>query len=151
MKWQIKKENVFRMACGAALLALLAVCGCMGAYQTDTAVSVPVTVIYEQENQASALLDSVIQDPSSSEEAKNKALEQKIKIAQRLDLEAQAEKLLQKMGFEGTAVVCGETGAAIVTTGENAASEKDRTRMTGAVSGQIGVPAEDIKIILAKK
>lgn len=148
---KIKRENVFRMACGAALLMLLAVCGYAGAYRADTAVSVPVTVVYEQENQASALLDSVIKDPEVSKETKDSALAEKVKIAKRLDKEAQAEKLLCEMGFEGTSVLCSEAGVTIVTTEKNAASEKERTRMTGAVSGLLGTSGEDIKIILAKK
>ena len=152
MKGQkIKKESVFRMACGAALLMLLAVCGYAGAYQADTAVSVPVTVVYEKENQAAALLDGIIKDPAASQKAKDNALDEKVKIAKRMDKEAQAEKLLCEMGFEDTSVLCGEMGVTIVTTEKNAASEKERTRMTGAVSGLLGISGEDIKIILAKK
>lgn len=152
MKGQIvKKESVFHMICGAALLVLLAVCGYAGAYRTDTAVSVPVTVIYEEENQAVEILDSVIKDPTASRETKDGALAEKVKIAKRLDLEKQAEKMLCEMGFENTSVLYAKEGVTIVTTEKNADSEKKRTRMTGAVSGLLGVSGEDIKIILAKK
>lgn len=163
---------LMRTACSVMLLALLAVCGYMGASRGgDTqAVSVPliqrtltqqeitaysmeeIRVRLAGEREAEiALLDSVLAEPSASSTTKNSALSQKTQIASRMENEAQTVAALEMMGFADVAAVCGAQTMTIMTPAQNVQKESDRARMIAAAAGQTGMGPESIKIILIKK
>lgn len=160
----------FRAAACAALLALLGVSGYTGALRENDAISdVPVSVQYydplersamtageiardlgEKRREEIALLDSVIDNPASSEEIRQRALEQKSQIAQRMEQEAQAEAALCYAGYAGVGVLCSLTAVNIFSPYAYMADENDRTRMIDCVCTQTGVQPGEVKIILAK-
>lgn len=162
---------VMRSAGCALLLALLAVCGYLGAKQEPAqAVSVPVVreTIPEPEVAASsieeirarlagereqelALLQGVIDNPATDAKTLESALAQQAQIAGRMESEAQTVAGLSYMGFADVAAVCGAQGITVITPYQNVLEDKDKTRMIDAVASQTGLSAEDIKIILVKK
>lgn len=171
-KRRARASALTRGACCAMLLALLGVCGYMGASREEStqAVSVPITqkTLTQQEIAAAsmeeirgrleeereaeiALLDSVLADTSASVATKDSALSQKTQIAARMENEAQTVAALEMMGFRDVAAVCGAQTMTVITPAENVQEEIDRTRMIDAVVSQTGMSAESVKIILLKK
>ncbi|MBE5800587.1 MAG: SpoIIIAH-like family protein [Clostridiales bacterium] len=166
-----KTERRLRLAGCAALLAILAASSYAGAGQRQTqAVSVPVMVemisheaiaaasaeetgarFAAQRDDALALLQNVLDDPKADEDTVKKALEEKIRIAQRMETEASVSALLAQMGFENTTVAMGEGALSIVAPWQIAENEQNRMRMIDAAASRSGLSAECIKIILAKK
>ncbi len=163
--------DVRRAAGCGALLALLAVCGYMGARPTPTAtVSVPVMLeaipasalaadsmektlarLDEKRAGALSLLEDVLQDPAAGEREKQAALGLKTQIAARMAQEADAEELLLRMGVGETAVILGEGTAHVVAPWQAAENEQSRVKIIDAVATAAGVDASNVKIILAKK
>ena len=161
--------RAMRFAGCAALLALLAVSSYAGG-EHSTAPAVPVMVEFVSDEmlasltmkqtserlamkreEALLLLQSVIDDPGADEASRSRALQEKTEIAARMETEAAICALLAHMGFEQTAVVMGESTLSIVAPWQAAENEQNRVRMIDAAAGQSGLPADAVKIILAKK
>lgn len=171
MKKREKWNAGVRAAGCCALLALLAVCGYWGARQQPVkAVSVPVAAKTVSAREAAAadvaqikarltgereeelaLLQSVIDHPSSDEALVRQALAQKAQIAGRMETEAQTEACLALMGYEEAAVICGGSVVTIVAPWDDVPGEEDRVRIIGAAAAQAQTEPEAVKIILAKK
>ncbi|MBR5302622.1 MAG: SpoIIIAH-like family protein [Clostridia bacterium] len=101
--------------------------------------------------EALSLLQSVLDDPDAGQEARHAALEEKTKIAGRMETEAAVEALLAHMGFGDTAVVAGETYLSIIAPWQAAENEHSRVQIVDAAVAQSGFAPEAVKIILAKK
>lgn len=160
-----------RTVSAALLLALLGLCGYVGARgRTAQTASVPVargTIdmqgVYAssmeqtrkrlegERTQELTLLQEVLADPAADESLKKQALLQKTQIVQRMEWEAQTTAALSYMGYEGVAVVCGAQAVTVIAPYELAGGEQDRVRMIDAAASQTGLSPESVKIILAKK
>ncbi len=179
MKKQVKDMvyrhpmGVLRVFCGVLLLALLGVCGYMGASRREnvqSVVSLPVTrtelkddaigggsmaqireKMNRQRTEELALLDSVIADAGAASAAKEDALAQKAQIADRMELETQATAILEGMGAENALVVSGTQGLTMLLPQEFGLDETTRNRLLNAVSGLSGLENRQLKIILIKK
>ncbi|MGN0773178.1 MAG: SpoIIIAH-like family protein [Candidatus Ventricola sp.] len=160
-----------RTAGCAALVALLAACSYWGAKQPPaSAVSVPVAVetisesalgassleetqdrLRQEREQALALVQSVIDDPSAGAGARDEALKEKTALAKRMEQEAALTALLAHMGFGDAAVVLGEDSAAVIIPWQAAENERSRVQIIDAAATQTGLAPECVKIILSKK
>lgn len=172
--WKNKRNRLtvlIKAGSCAGLLALLAVCGYMGASpQAVQTVAAPIaqrtvleadvsTMTFEeakaeyasQRERELALLDSVIDNSGASAENIQNALEQKTQIAQRMEQEAQIRAALTHMGYTETAAICGAQTVTLITPEKKAQSEADSARMIDAAASVSGISASDIKIILVKK
>lgn len=156
-----------RIAGCAALLALLAASSYAGARNLEVP-AVPVAIetvsaiaadsaeqvqarLESERAQALSLLQSVLEDQNADEAAKSRALEEKTKIAVRMETEASVGELLFHMGFSDTAVIMGENMLNIIAPWQTAENEHNRVRMIDAAVSASGFSAEAVKIILAKK
>lgn len=160
-----------RVLSGAALLALLAVCGYVGAGEKDVqtaAIPVAYSIMTAQEISASAvedagrrldeareeeiaMLDSVLCDHALDAETHKEALAQKMSLAVRMENEAQLEAMLSYMGYDALRVVCGAESVTVFAPAEMAMDEAVRVRIIDISSSQTGFLPENVKIILAKK
>ena len=128
--------GAMRLVCGAFFLALLGVCGYIGAARThvQSVVSLPVTRVElegeavggssitqirerlnRQREEELTLLDRVIADAGADSAAKEDALSQKTQIVRRMETEAQMTAVLEGMGAENALAVCGGRNAAYST------------------------------------
>ena len=64
--------------------------------------------------------------------------------------EAQAEAVLGEMGIADVTAVCGAQMLTLIVPEGEAGGETDRAKILSAASGQTGIPAESVKIILVK-
>lgn len=163
-----RKTRMARAIGCALLLTLLAVCGFVGAKRepqtlsvaltrstlaTNTARSTPQEIaerLQTQREQEIALLDSVIANDRATSAARESALAQKTDIAARMEAEAQILAALSYMGYQGVSVVCGTQMATLFVPEEIAARESERTRILDMAATQLGVSAQEIKIIALK-
>lgn len=153
----------------ALLLALLAVCGYIGAdTQRTQAVSVSMTRetmppytadasrdaasrLAAQRAEEIALLQGVIDDPRTESATRQSALAQMTGIAGRMEQEAQSEACLARMGYEDAAAVCGAELMTILIPYSAISEDGDEARIIDAVCGVTGLDAGSVKIILTKK
>ncbi|MBQ8620458.1 MAG: SpoIIIAH-like family protein [Clostridia bacterium] len=164
-----KAMRALRFAGCAGLLALLAVSSYAGGRRIE-APAVPVLIetvsgeaaaavtmettrerLEKQRREALVLLESVLNDAACDETSRRQALQEKTKIASRMETEASVEALLAQMGFEGTAVVMGEGTLHIIAPWQMAENEQNRVRMIDAALSQSALSPDAVKIILAKK
>ena len=167
-----KRLTAYVRAAGSAfLLLILGVCGYLGTLQNEVkAVSVPIVrSIMEQEihtastveetrqrfenrrKEEIALLDSIIAQSDGEGQSRLDALEQKMQIVQRMELEAEAQASLSYMGFDRAAVVCGAQSLTVFVPFDQAEDEKKRVRLLDAAASASGISPEAVKIILTKK
>ena len=161
--------GAMRLVCGAFFLALLGVCGYIGAERThvQSVVSLPVTRV-ELEGEAvggSSItqirgrlnrqreeeLYRVIADAGADSTAKEDALSHKTQIVRRMETEAQMTAVLEGMGAENALAVCGAQGVTLLIPQEMGMDETARNRLLNAVGGQSGIEMTQLKIILIKK
>ena len=105
----------------------------------------------QKRQEALLLLQSVIDDPQADEASKGHALEEKTRIAARMEKEASLEALLSHMGFAQCAVITGEGVLNVVVPWQEAENEYSRVQIIDAAVSQSGFSAEAIRIILSKK
>lgn len=157
-----------RAALCALLLTLLAVCGYVGAKEPETAeVSLPIvrstleeTMMPDARDTRARLelerareiemLDSVIASEKAPAATVESALAQKTELVRRMEAEAQAEAVLGEMGIADVTAVCGAQMLTLIVPEGEAGGETDRAKILSAASGQTGIPAESVKIILVK-
>lgn len=162
-------SRMVRFAGCAGLLALLAASSYAGRQQTLTPavpvmfemVSAEAAAAYtveqtqerlnRQREEALALLQSILDDPSADEASKDKAIQEKTRIASRMETEASVTALLAHMGFEQAAVVMGDQMLSLIVPWQAAENEQNRIRLIDAAVSQSGFSADAVKIILAKK
>lgn len=164
--------GAMRLVCGAFFLALLGVCGYIGAERThvQSVVSLPVTRVElegeavggssitqirerlnRQREEELTLLDRVIADAGADSAAKEDALAQKTQIVRRMETEAQMTAVLEGMSAENALAVCGAQGVTLLIPQEMGMDETARNRLLNAVGGQSGIEMTQLKIILIKK
>lgn len=107
--------------------------------------------LMRQRQEAIVLLQSVIDDPQADEASRKQALDEKTRIAARMETEASLGALLAHMGFEQTAVIVGEETLSIITPWQTAEHEHNRVQMIDAAVSQSGLAPGAVKIILSKK
>lgn len=161
--------RALRFAGCAGLLILLAVSSYVGGIRVE-APAVPVLIetisgemaasmtmaqtserLERQREEALFLLESILNDPSCDESSRRQAMQEKAKIASRMETEASLEALLAHMGFEETAVVMGEGALHIIAPWQVAENEHNRVQMIDAALSQSALSPDAVKIILAKK
>lgn len=160
-----------RIVGGAALLAILALCGYAGAKtQAPRTVSVAVTRqdypmeswtedsamtarerLQREREEELAMLTGVEESEAADAQTKANALAQIAQIVQRMETEAQTEACLEEMGFKNCVVFSGAQTLHILTPYENIEAEAEKNRMLDAACSLTGYDAADIKIILTKK
>lgn len=150
------------------LLALLAVCGYIGAGNTEKPQTVSVAMTREtitptdsaqgaderlaaQRQEEIDMLQGVIDNPQTDESTRQSALAQVTQIAERMELEAQAVACLEQMGFSGVSAVCGAQMMSLILPYDDIKSGDDQIRIIDAVCGQTGFSPDSVKIILTKK
>ena len=165
--------GALRVFCSVLLLALLGVCGYMGAMRREnvqSVVSLPVTrtelegdaiggssmtqireKMMRQRTEELALLDSVIADAGTASAVREDALAQKAQIAGRMELETQATAILEGMGAEDALVISGAQGLTMLLPQKFGMDEMTRNRILNAVGGLSGMENGQLKIILIKK
>lgn len=153
----------------ALLLALLAVCGYVGAGREQThAVSVAatrVTLPEQTQNDALtaaeryraqraeeiALLEGVLAREDADAQTRGNATAQLAQIAGRMEIEAQSEACLDAMGVNGARAVSGAQLLTLFIPYDEISEESDKTRILDAICGVSGLDAGSVKIILTKK
>ena len=163
------RETRLRGVFCALLLALLAVCGYVGAGRTpDRTVSTAVTRVTlpepsaddaqdaalrlrSQRQEEIALLQSVLDSGGTDAGTRQSALSQLTQIAARMETEAQCEACLVQMGFSGASAVSGAQLLTLLVPYDEITGEADHTRILDAICGVSGLDAGSVKIILTKK
>ena len=163
-----RKTRMRGVAC-ALLLALLAVCGYIGAGREQTqTVSAAVTRItlpeqtqddaqdaaerlMAQREQEIALLRSVLEQPDAGSQTRDAAMAQLAQLTVRMETEAQCEACLREMGYEGAYAVSGAQLLTLFIPYDKIKEEPDKSRILDAVCGISGLDAGSVKIILTKK
>ena len=163
-----RKTRVRGVAC-ALLLALLAVCGYIGAgreqSQTVSAAVTRITLpeqtqddaqdaaerLMAQREQEIALLRSVLEQPDAGSQTRDAAMAQLTQLTVRMETEAQCEACLREMGYEGAYAVSGAQLLTLFIPYDKIKEESDKTRILDAVCGISGLDAGSVKIILTKK
>ena len=163
------RETRLRGVFCALLLALLAVCGYVGAGRTpDRTVSTAVTRVTlpepsaddaqdaalrlrSQRQEEIALLQSVLDSGGTDAGTRQSALSQLAQIAARMETEAQCEACLAQMGFSGASAVSGAQLLTLLVPYDEITGEEDHTRILDAICGVSGLDAGSVKIILTKK
>ena len=163
------RETRLRGVFCALLLALLAVCGYVGAGRTpDRTVSTEVTRVTlpepsaddaqdaalrlrSQRQEEIALLQSVLDSGGTDAGTRQSALSQLAQIAARMETEAQCEACLVQMGFSGASAVSGAQLLTLLVPYDEITGEADHTRILDAICGVSGLDAGSVKIILTKK
>ena len=153
----------------ALLLALLAVCGYVGAgrEQTHTVSAAATRVALPEQTQDDALdaaeryraqrseeialLEGVLAREDVDAETRDNAAAQLAQIAGRMETEAQCEACLGAMGINGAKAVSGAQLLTLLIPYDEISDEADKTRILDAVCGISGLDAGSIKIILTKK
>ena len=166
----MKDRNGANRAAGcAALIALLAVSGYMGAQPQKQTAAVSVPIVFERmesmdfdlpddagrgtlkdREKALMLLDSVIGDPRAAESSVQAALARKAEMAEHIEKEARIVHMLEAMGFAGTEALCSGQMTALIVPKELALDEKTRVQMIDAAANISGQNAGCIKIIPQK-
>ena len=163
-----RKTRMRGVAC-ALLLALLAVCGYVGAGREQTqTVSAAVTRItlpeqmqddaqdaaerlMAQREQEIALLRSVLEQPDAGSQTRDAAMAQLTQLTVRMETEAQCEACLREMGYEGAYAVSGAQLLTLLIPYDKINEESDKTRILDAACAVSGLDAGSVKIILTKK
>ena len=166
------KEMWMRRARGiscALLLALLALCGWMGArgvpQQTVSVATTRATLpaetadssqdaaarLVQQRQEEIAMLQAVIDNAQTDTKTRQSALTQMTQIAERMELEARSVACLEQMGFSNVSAVCGAGIMTIMMPYAAMGEEGDQARVIDAVCTQTGMEPADVKIILTKK
>ena len=163
------RETRLRGVFCALLLALLAVCGYVGAGRTpERTVSTAVTRVTlpepsaddaqdaalrlrSQRQEEIALLQSVLDSGDADAGMRQSALSQLAQIAARMETEAQCEACLAQMGFSGASAVSGAQLLTLLVPYDEITGEADHTRILDAICGVSGLDAGSVKIILTKK
>lgn len=163
-----RKTRMRGVAC-ALLLALLAVCGYVGAGREQTqTVSAAVTRLtlpeqtqddaqdaaerlMAQREQEIALLRSVLEQPDAGSQTRDAAMAQLTQLTVRMETEAQCEACLREMGYEGAYAVSGAQLLTLLIPYDKIKEESDKTRILDAACAVSGLDAGSVKIILTKK
>lgn len=99
----------------------------------------------KQRNTLKEQLNEIINNPSTTEEAKIEASNMKVEIVKNSDLELQIENLLLAKGYDKAIVFIDEGKANVVLNMDNI-TQNDATRIFDIVSSQSEINREDIKL-----
>ena len=158
-----------RIAGCAALIAILAASGYVGAYRQNVQKTTAAPVVsrqtaYEEYEEMSfeeienrleqeraqelALLDGVIDDVGAQDSTKENARQQKIQIVERMETQAQIRAALTSMGIAEAMAICTQERVMLIIPAQYA---QRQTQMIDAACSISGCEAKDVKIILVKK
>lgn len=164
----MRKSGMRSVWC-ALLLALLAVCGYVGAGREQThTVSAAVTRVTlpeqtqddaldaaeryrTQRTEEIALLEGVLAREDVDAGTRSSAMAQLAQIAARMETEAQCEACMAAMGMGQARAVSGAQLLTLFIPYDAISEESDKTRILDAVCGVSGLDAGSVKIILTKK
>ena len=153
-------------------LAILAVCGFVGASKQQHVPAVSAAIVRSSENwsmqtkdssadaetrlqeerrQEIELLQAVIEHGASDASTKNDALAQMTALVCRMECEASASACLEEMGFTGAAVSCSSDMLTLLIPYAQLQREEDSMRVIDAMSSITEYEPANIKIILTKK
>lgn len=153
----------------ALLLALLAVCGYVGARREQTrtvsAAATRVTLPEQTQDDALdaaeryraqraeeiALLEGVLARENVDAGTRGSASAQLAQIAARMETEAQCEACMAAMGVNGARAISGAQLLTLLIPYDEISEEADKTRILDALCGVSGLDAGSVKIILTKK
>lgn len=151
-----KKKKIIILSCMIALLAVTAV---FNFVLTDTSVKqTSVTtadyfVEYKTErattrNEEILQLNEIIENESTSAEAKTNALSMKLKLTNAMENELMLEYLLKTQGFSNVAVTCGTTTESVnVIVANSELTQDDAIKIYSIVVSQMKVTPENVNII----
>lgn len=151
-----KKKKIIILSCMIALLAVTAV---FNFILTDTSVketSVSIAdyfVEYKTErattrNEEILQLNEIIENESTTLEAKSDALSMKLKLTNAMENELMLEYLLKTQGFSNVAVTCGITTESVnVIVANSELSQEDAIKIYSIIVGQVNVTPENVNII----
>lgn len=151
-----KKKKIIILSCMIALLAVTAV---FNFVLTDTSVKqTSVTtadyfVEYKTErattrNEEILQLNEIIENESTSVEAKTNALSMKLKLTNAMENELMLEYLLKTQGFSNVAVTCGTTTESVnVIVANSELTQDDAIKIYSIVVSQMKVTPENVNII----
>ena len=100
-------------------------------------------------SQSVASLRAISQDSGTSAEGRAMAEAEMVKIARFTETEAAAESMLLAKGFEDAVLYISEDSATVIVKAENL-SETDVAKIVDIITGQTGIPAQNIKIVEAQ-
>lgn len=151
-----KKKKIIILSCMIALLAVTAV---FNFVLTDTTVKqTSVTtadyfVEYKTErattrNEEILQLNEIIENESTSAEAKTNALSMKLKLTNAMENELMLEYLLKTQGFSNVAVTCATTTESVnVIVANSELTQDDAIKIYSIVVSQMNVTPENVNII----
>lgn len=151
-----KKKKIIVLSCMIALLAVTAV---FNFILTDTSVketsvsTADYFVEYKTErattrNEEILQLNEIIENESTTLEAKSDALSMKLKLTSAMENELMLEYLLKTQGFSNVAVTCGTTTNSVnVIVANSELSQEDAVKIYSIIVGQMNVTPENVNII----
>ncbi len=151
-----KKKKIIVLSCMIALLAVTAV---FNFILTDTSVketsvsTADYFVEYKTErattrNEEILQLNEIIENESTTLEAKSDALTMKLKLTSAMENELMLEYLLKTQGFSNVAVTCGTTTNSVnVIVANSELSQEDAVKIYSIIVGQMNVTPENVNII----
>lgn len=151
-----KKKKIIILSCMIALLAVTAV---FNFILTDTSVketsvsTADYFVEYKTErattrNEEILQLNEIIENESTTLEAKSDALSMKLKLTNAMENELMLEYLLKTQGFSNVAVTCGITTESVnVIVANSELSQEDAIKIYSIIVSQVNVTPENVNII----
>jgi len=150
-----KKKKIIVLSCMIGLLAITAVLNFVLTNNNESGVISTANYFtqYKTErattrNEQILQLNEIINNESSSQEAKKEALELKLKITEAMENELMLEYLMKTHGYENVAVSIGTTTESVnVIVQDEELSQDDAIKIYTVVINQLDVSPENVNII----
>ena len=151
-----KKKKIVILSCMIALLAVTAVFNFVltnNAVTQKTVTTANYFVQYKTErtttrNEEILQLNEIISNDNSTAEAKNQALEYKLKLTKAMENELRLEYLMKTNGYENVAVTIGTTTENVNVIVQDAdLTQDDAVKIYSLVTGILSVSPENVNII----
>lgn len=150
-----KKKKIIVLSCMIALLAVTAVLNFVLTNRTENGVITTANYFsqYKTErattrNEQILQLNEIINSESSSQEAKNEAVNLKLKITESMENELMLEYIMKTQGYENVAVTIGTTTENVnVIVQDQELSQDDAIKIYSVVVNQLNVSPENVNII----
>jgi len=150
-----KKKKIIVLSCMIGLLAITAVLNFVLTNNNESGVISTANYFtqYKTErattrNEQILQLNEIINNESSSQEAKKEALELKLKITEAMENELMLEYLMKTHGYENVAVTIGTTTESVnVIVQDEELSQDDAIKIYTVVINQLDVSPENVNII----
>lgn len=150
-----KKKKIVILSCMIALLAITAVLNFVLTNRTEVGVITTANYFsqYKSErattrNEQILQLNEIINSESSSQDAKNEAVNLKLKITEAMENELMLEYVMKTQGYENVAVTIGTTTENVnVIVQDQELSQDDAIKIYSTVINQLNVSPENVNII----